>query len=173
MAISVEHYGTLTEANEFFTNRLHETAWTVSDTSDRAKALIAATEIIDALNFKGAKAAVYSLLQSNCEATLQEQRDADATQTLQFPRDNDTVIPESIRRACYEIAHALLDDRDPEIELENLSATSHSIGRISTKHDRTSGPAEHLVNGVPSVTAWRLLRPFVRDGSRIRLRRTS
>ncbi len=63
MAISTSYYGDLTEANAYFAMRLHETAWTDADLADRPKALWAATQIIDTLNYKGFKNPVYLLLQ--------------------------------------------------------------------------------------------------------------
>ena len=153
MAITQQHYGDLAEADAYFANRLHEVAWSTSSNTDRTKALIAATSIIDALNFKCDKSA--------------------STQVLEFPRGTDTTVPEAVRRACYEIAHSLLDGKDPELELENLSAISQTFGQVRTGYDRESGPLEHLVNGVPSAIAWRLLRPFLRDGQSVRLRRSS
>ena len=49
--ISVNFYGTVDDATAYFANRLHESAWTSADPADRPKALWAATQIIDTLNF--------------------------------------------------------------------------------------------------------------------------
>src|SRR4051812_38647549 len=102
MAINTDYYGTLSEANAYFGSRLHETAWTDADVADRPKALWAATQIIDTLNYKGTKATVYTLLAANPCATQAEIRDAEDAQVLEFPRGTDTEAPEAIRRACYE-----------------------------------------------------------------------
>jgi hypothetical protein len=183
MAISTSYYGDLSEANAYFAMRLHETAWTDAAVEDRPKALWAATQIIDTLNFKGYKAPVYTLLQtynltdipsaygSYDSPTREEIMAAEASQELEFPRGADTEVPEAIRRACYEIAHCLLDGKDPEIELENLGIVSQGYSSVRTTFSRTHVPVEHIVNGVPSALAWRLVIPFLRDDDAIRISR--
>lgn len=49
LAIDASDYGDLSEANAYFAMRLHETAWTDANPTDRPKALWAATQIIDTL----------------------------------------------------------------------------------------------------------------------------
>jgi hypothetical protein len=171
--ISASYYGTLEEADDYFANRLHETAWSDADVADRPKALWAATQIIDTLNYKGYKAPVFTLLDSNPLATQEEIRAAEITQDLEFPRGTDTEVPEAIRRACYEIAHSLLDGKDPELELENLGVISHGYSSVRTTYSRNQVPIEHLINGVPNALAWRLIRPFLRDGDTIKISRIS
>jgi hypothetical protein len=171
--ITATYYGSLLEANNYFDMRLHETAWTGADVADRPKALWAATQIIDTLNYKGQKAAVYSLLLANPNATTAQLRDAEASQPMEFPRGSDTSVPESIRRACYEIAHSLLDGKDPELELENLGIISQGYSSVRTTYQRSQVPIEHLINGVPNALAWRLIRPFLRDGDQLKISRIS
>ena len=173
MAITNETYGTLSEANEYFALRLHSTAWLDSSVADRPKALWAATLIVDALNFKGYKAPVYALLAATPLATSEEIRTAEASQALEFPRGEDTVVPEDIRRASYEIAYAILDGKDPELELENLGIVSQGYASVRTTYARNQVPIEHIVNGIPSPQAWRWLKPFLRDDDAIRLSRVS
>ena len=168
-----DYYGTLSEANEYFDNRLHESAWYGARPSDRPKALIAATRIINTLNFKGYKSPVYDLLEADSEATDEEIREAEATQPNEFPRGSDTEVPEDIRIACYEIAHSLLDGKDPELELENLGISSQGYESVRTTFSRSQVPIEHIINGVPNASAWRLLRPFLRDEDAIKLARVS
>ena len=185
MAISTTHYGDLTEANAYFAMRLHESAWTDASLAERPKALWAATQIIDTLNYKGFKNSVYLLLQQYklsdiptaiadyASPTIEEIMIAESSQELEFPRGADTEVPEAIRRACYEIAHTLLDGKDPELELENLGIVSQGYSSVRTTFSRTHVPVEHIVNGVPSATAWRLLVPFLRDDDAIRVSRVS
>jgi len=185
MAISTSYYGDLTEANAYFSMRLHETAWSDASPADRPKALSAATQIIDTLNYKGYKHPVYVLLQeydlkeipsavgSYTAPTLEQIRLAEASQELEFPRGADTEVPEAICRACYEIAHTLLDGKDPELELENLGIESQGYASVRTTFSRKHVPVEHIVNGVPSALAWRLLVPFLRDDDAIRVSRVS
>ncbi len=151
--ITIEYYGTLQEANDYFGCRLHERVWSESSPADRKRALWAASLIIDALNFKGDK---YS-----------------ESQYLEFPRDADTEVPEEIRVASYEIAHELLDGKDPDLELETLGIISQHIHSTTTSYSRNQVPIEHIINGVPSVQAWRLLLPFLREEDAIVLSRIS
>jgi hypothetical protein len=163
----------MVEATEYFSHRLHEIAWSDATDADREKALIAARGIIDALNYKGEKAVVYTLLQGNTSATQEEIRAAEISQPLEFPRGADTVVPEAIRIAEYEIAYALLDGKDPEMELENLAIEAMSYSGVKTSYARTGLPTEHTINMVPSSVAWRLLKPFLRDSDSLKLSRLS
>lgn len=173
MAFIFSHYGTIIEANDYFANRLHETVWTESNNSDRAKGLIAATRTIDALNYKGDKNPICVLLQGTPSATEEEIRDAGLTQDLKFPRGVDTVVPDVIKFACFEIAYSLLDGKDPEIELENLAVVRQKYQSVNLEYNRENVPIEHIVNMIPSSIAWRWLRPFLVDEDRIILRRVS
>lgn len=193
MSINTTYYGTLQEAQDYFDARLHEIAWSSAAVADRPKALWAATQIIDTLNYKGYKAPVYALLQtlglteiphtttfitrngdvSQLQPTLDQLQAANATQALEFPRGADTDVPEAIRIACYEIAHSLLDGKDPEMELENLGIVSQGYAAVRTTYQRSQTPIEHLINGVPNAMAWRLIRPFLRDGDALKISRIS
>lgn len=164
------YYGSTAGAHAYFATRLHEFAWTQASPQDRPKALFAATQLIDSLGFKGQKAAVCAL---PCGATDAERREANLGQVLEFPRGSDTVVPRDIQIACYEIAHSLLDGKDPEQELEALGITSTGYSSVRTTYDRSKVPIEHLVNGVPNAYAWRLIRPFLRDGEALKLSRVS
>jgi hypothetical protein len=173
MALNTTVYGTQAEADEYFANRLHETAWTNATAADRSKALIAARGIIDDLNYKGDKHSVYTLLAANPSATEDEIRSAEASQALEFPRGADTAVPEAVRIAEYEIAYSLLDGKDPEMELENLAINAMGYGAVKTSYERSQLPIEHIINMVPSSAAWRLLRPFLRDSDALKLSRLS
>lgn len=183
--IDTSYYGTLQEANDYFSMRLHEHAWFGADITDRPKALWAAAKIIDTLNYKGYKKPVYDLLKAHGLAeiptalgsysrpTQEEIIAAEQSQALEFPRGADTEAPEAIRIAEYEIAHTLLDGKDPEMELENLGIISQGYASVRTTFSRTHVPVEHIVNGVPSAMAWRLILPFLRDDDAIKVSRVS
>ena len=173
MAITQYYYGDVSEADEYFAMRLHERAWLIASVATKPKALWAASLIVDALNFKGVKHTVYTLLQANPSASAENIRQAEAAQPLEFPRGADTEVPQAIRIASYEIAHALLDGKDPEMELENLGITSQGFGSVRTAYNRSQVPIEHIINGIPSAAAWRLLKPFLRDDEAIKLSRIS
>ena len=176
MAINTSIYGSLEEADEYFGSRLHEIAWTEATLANRQKALIAARSIIDALNYKGVKHSVYTLCGPAPETSGASQDDiqtAEASQPLEFPRGDDTAVPEAIRVAEYEIAHSLLDGKDPELELENLAVSAMGYGAVKTNYERSQLPIEHIINLVPSSVAWRLLKPFLRDSDALKLSRLS
>ncbi len=182
MALNFDYYGKqsgdtpaarLAEASAYFAQRLHETAWTGASDTDREKALIAARGVIDTLNYKGYKHSVYTLLAANPSATQEQIQAAEAAQALEFPRGADTTVPEAIRIAGYEIAYALLDGKDPELELENLAVTSMGYGAVKAAYERSQLPIEHIINLVPSSVAWRLLKPFLRDSDVLKLSRVS
>lgn len=185
MPIFYDFYGTLGEANEYFENRLHEHAWSTASPEDRRKALIYATRLIDTLNFKGQKSTVHELLvnkgcstnlhaavQAEC-VTIDEVQEASYEQNTEFPRGDDIYVPRDIKLATYEIAHSLLDDKDPEMELERLSVISQGYASVRVRYDRTHNPLEHLMNMIPNAYAWRLIRPFLRDEDATILRRMS
>ena len=173
MSLDLTYYGSISEATSYFGSRLHEYAWSDADVLDRPRALFAATQVVDSLNFKGSKHTVYELLQANAEAELEDIQAAEASQPLEFPRGADTVVPEAIRKAVYEIAHSLLEGKDPEMELEQLGITSQGYASVRTTYSRSQVPIEHIVNGIPNALAWRWIRPFLRDEDAIRLSRVS
>ena len=190
--IDSTYYGTIDEANAYFAGRLHATAWTCADPADWPKALLAASRIIDKLNYKGHKATVWALLKQYLgtewfprnwpyittdswpyRPSREDLEAAELSQPLKFPRGSDTVVPEAIRQACYEIAFNLLDGRDPEIELEAMAINHQAYGSVQTTYSRDQVPLEHIINGVPSIVAWRLIRPFLRPADEIKLSRVS
>lgn len=140
------------EAQLYFDGRVGSECWDSSDSTERLKALKHATRIIDRLNFVGCK--------------------ADANQELQFPRNGDTVVPQAIKHAVCEIALALLDGVNPELEFENINMVSQGYGAVRSTFDRSVKPA-HILAGVPSFTAWTYLKPYLRDTLSVDLHRTS
>ncbi len=145
-------YATIAEADALFFDRiLNKRPWECAGSSERDIALAQATDIIDRLNFLGEK--------------------TDENQTNQFPRKDDTVVPDDIKRASSAIALALLDGVDPELEYENLHLKSQGYGSIRASYDQVP-PQPHTVAGIPSVTAWRYLKPYLRDPNTIDLFRT-
>ena len=164
-------------------------AWNDADDADKPKALLAARRLIDNLTFKGDKHSVWVFHQQTpppgatrpmapstgepTEQYRQEERAAEASQPLEFPRGADTTVPEAIRRAEYELAYSLLDGVDPQMELENLSVTAQGYAEVRTHYERNMVPIEHLINLVPNPLAWSLLKPFLRDDQAVRLSRVS
>jgi len=81
---------------------------------------------------------------------------------MQFPRNGDTLVPADIQSAAAEIALALLDGVNPELEFENIHMTSQGYGGVRSSFDRSVKPP-HILSGVPSFTAWTYLKPYLRD----------
>lgn len=147
----MSYYGTLVEADEYFTTKLYRDSWFQTDPDLKVKALTDATERIDRLNFKGERSS--------------------SNQELQFPRDGLDETPKNIKRATYEVAYQMLDGRDPEIDYQLLRKTSTGVGPSRISNDTRLIP-QHIVNGIPSLLAWSYIKPFLRDRSRIALRRS-
>lgn len=146
-----EYYGTVAEADTYFGYKLYGSIWLANDPNNKVKALIEATVRIDNLNFIGSK-------------TSDEQ-------ALQWPRNGATVVHEKVLNATYEVAYQLLDGRDPDLEFELLRKESSNVGPSNSSIDTNIVP-EHIVNGIPSVLAWRLLKPLIRPNTCIRLNRS-
>ena len=146
-------YATIAEAQTYFDGRLNTDAWDdATDDAEKNKALTMATTLIERLNFRGEK--------------------ADSAQELQFPRGNDTVVPQDVKNACAEVALALLDGVDPELEFDNLRMKAQAYGVVKSTYDTERAP-EHYVAGIPSSIAWRFLKPYLRSVFTVRLDRVS
>lgn len=146
------YYGTQSRATVYFNKRLNTRVWDEALYNDRDAALIMATRAIDKLNFAGDK--------------------NDSEQALQFPRGDDTEIPVDIEYATYEVALALLDGYDPDQEVETLGVLSETYSGVRSTYD-ANHVNEHIRAGIPSIEAWDLLRPYLRDPTQVRLSRVS
>lgn len=139
------------EAQTYFEqNKLDYRAWLNTTSTQREKALLIATKQIDRLNYKGQK--------------------ADEDQENEFPRGSDTEVPQPIKDACAELAYALLDGRDPEMEFDTTYVVSKKIGPVSTTSNPKANRA-HIAAGIVSVTAWSLLLPFLENVRSIKVER--
>lgn len=162
--VSITAYGSVANADLYFSFSLGVKRWEASSPANKRKALISATRLIDTLNYAGEK--------------------AEAGQVLQFPRKNvyvdpltqdsttteDDNVPADIKIATYIVALRLLEGYDPDKEADLLSAGSTKFGQIGTTYNREYIP-EHMRAGIPSATAWRHLRPYLRDPYEISLAR--
>lgn len=147
----MNYYGSLTEANDYFTNKLYADVWFANDPDLRVKALKDATQRVDRLNFIGIR--------------------TDSSQELQFPRNGSNEVPVNIKRATFEIAFQLLDGRDPELEYNLLRKQTIGIGPTRSINDTKLIPL-HIANGIPSLLAWSYIKPYLRDKSRLKLQRS-
>jgi len=145
-------YASVVEGDEYFEERLFADVWEDATDADKLKALKMATRSIDRLNFKGAKAS--------------------STQSLQFPRGEDTAVPQPIKDACCEEAFALLDGVQPDMEIENLGIVAEGFSSARTTYAKDV-VLPHKVAGIASPISWRLLLPFLRSISTISLDRVS
>lgn len=149
-------YLTVAEANSYFSNRLHKLAWDEATSCSKATALTEATERIDRLRFAG------WLVEDN--------------QANEFPRYYDYVdgadgteeVPEDIEKATAEVALALLDGVDPELEFENLTVSSNAYSSVRTSRNTQLTPA-HVAAGIPSALAWRYLLPWLAPDKSIQI----
>lgn len=149
---TVPFYGTLERADNYFAMMLEGQRWAYTPRLKRVQALVSATKRIDRLNFVGEM--------------------ADASQPLQFPRGTDTTVPVDIEQACYELALVLLKGVDPDTEADNLTADVQAYGSLRSEYDR-SITLPYIRAGIPSLTAWNLLFPYLDPVRGITLRRVS
>lgn len=128
-------YVTLTEANDYFADRLNVAEWDAADNETREKALITATRRIDEETFRGRKAST--------------------TQALKWPRVNvqdedglyfdSTSIPERVKQATFMAALELLKaDYLAESYLGNYSFMSAGNFQFKQFTQQSAGrlPAE-------------------------------
>lgn len=175
------YYGTYNEAVTYFEGRLHTDAWDSASTSNRVKALTQATLLIDNLNYKGVKAAVYDIMYDaegvrytgDDFPTEDEIIAADITQPLEFPRGKDTAVPTNIKYACFEFAFALLEGFDPDIAAEEARVTKRHYSAVGTTYADGDLSSEYLLYGIPNGTVWRWLLPYLVDNRSVKLRRVN
>ena len=148
------HYGTVSKTGDYFQNeRLNSSEWFEFDADDHTRALNQATRLIENLNFIGDK--------------------ADDAQELEFPRGTDTTVPKDIEIACYEVAFALLvEGRDVEFESDQHPEVAASLGQGRVRTD-PNARQEHVAHSIPSVAAWRHLKPYLRPRDTVTLSRVS
>lgn len=151
LSASNSYVSSLAEADTVFDSIFTVRAWPDATTVQKEKALIEATSRIDRLNFRGEKSS--------------------ASQALQFPRRNDTSIPADIQKATCLVADMLLDGFDPEHEYNLLRVKTSKFDAIT--ETANENVPEHIVAGIPSIEAWRYLRPYLRGPQTVRIDRLS
>lgn len=137
-------------ADSYFYDRYGADGWWDESELNKRRLLNTATLIINNLNFTGDK--------------------SDPDQEDEFPRGTDTEVPVQIKRACCEIALCIMNGSEPNYDFDTLfdASTNLDIGRLTTDPNQVNIAKVH---GVPSIVAWGMLRPFLRDGSVITLSR--
>ena len=139
------------DANDYFSLRLHSDPWDEASEQDQTKALTMATKIINKFAYIGDKTSL--------------------TQENEFPRDEETEVPTEIKEACCEIALKLLDEVDPDMEIENLNKVQSMFVNVRNNYDKSFIPS-HKAVGVPSAQAWQLMLPYLRDSRDVFVIRT-
>lgn len=187
-ATFVDFYGTVQEADVFFSQRLNTLPWDNADPETKQKSIIHATQIIDKLNYGGEQANDGQVLQfprknifvdtslifssnstppappgfevvgTNDEGTIFESKDVN--------------VPVEIKQATYLTGLALIDGWDPDTEAANLHVIVDKYGAASTSYNY-AGIAPYILAGLPSITVWNLLQPFLRDPHAMSLTRSS
>lgn len=129
-------YVNLTEANEYFSNRLHADAWAEASDADKEKALQQATKAIDRMPLIGRKAV--------------------SEQTLAFPRHPEIKIPAAVKEACCEEALAILERGNSQRrKLQQEGVQSFTLGNMNETFAVGAG------KGLLSQEAMELLRPWL------------
>lgn len=146
------HYGTIAEADLFFTQEYldKDQLWAQEPVDNKTAALSMATRAIEGLNFAGSK---------NSES-----------QELEFPRGDDTQVPDDVKHATYILALEILDGADVNFMTNKLSENAMIHGGARNRRTTEFIPA-HLRNGIPSADSWNLLKPYLRDPGAITLSR--
>lgn len=140
------------EANAYFDNRMFTEDWDEAGSVERNKALRHSTILIDRLKYKGCK-------------TVE-------TQDREFPRGGDTTVPVDIQYACAEITLQLLSGHDLELVAEGQDQTKLFFGPATVNRDPNHSHIA-FAHGIPSVTAWSFLKPYLLDPREVILRRAN
>lgn len=153
LTVNTNTYISLEDANDFFNTRLNSDIWDFASDTDKAKALITATQKIDTLAFRGTK---YLL-----------------SQTLQFPRAyhsyalsnrwgnmpyssivTESTVPEDIKRAVCLEAQSLLEGASSRTIAQQQGVKSIKAGNFTEVYVGAPRP-------VYSIDAMDLLKPYM------------
>lgn len=140
LTVGTNTYGTLEEANTYFSDSLNSQKWFDLAYTVRIKALITATRRIDSLTFKGKKS-IYS-------------------QPLSFPRNySSEEIPPEVKKATFEEALETVGEMlspDERVKLQKLGVTRVSFGDASETYNGSASTRKLL-----SQEALNLLKPHI------------
>lgn len=142
------------EANAYFQYRLGTQKWDAASEDDQNAALQMASDDIDKLPLRGFRRST--------------------TQLRRFPRDYapDDLVPEAVKFATCELALEYLKGVDPHKEYELLTRREMVYATIREQRHATR-VEPHVVAGIPSLRAFNLMVPFLRDERSARLVRKS
>lgn len=148
---TLDAYGCTHEADCYFDERLGSESWESATTPNKEKALKQATRLIDRFSYIGSRTA--------------------DLQPREFPRNGATTIPRDIEIACYEIALKLLEGFDIDKAIAGNRVTGRRFADVATNYNESI--PEHISVGIPSLTAWQYLKPYLRNPGSIVLERRS
>ena len=134
-------YATLAEADTYLECVLNKDAWELTTDARRTTALAQATNNIRALNVP------------------------DFSDVTLYP-----TVPQNIIDATTEIALKLLEGYDPEFELEQSRVKSQTFDRIK-QVNKEGEISLHIIAGVASSTAFRILLQYLPNPTTVRLDR--
>lgn len=147
----MSNYVTISDAESYFATRLDTDVWDDASDADKTAALTQATAAINRLNYRG--------------------RRTSESQVNQFPRYDDSDVPEDVENACCELALAFLDGVDQQHEFDNLQVKSQKMDIVQSTY--TGEVPINIVAGIPSIEAWRYLLPYLRDFNSPSMRRVT
>jgi hypothetical protein len=176
-------YITRQGATAYFANKLFTSLWGSTSPQNQDISLTQASGIIDCLKFVGEKNASWlvrvQLIGGSdprnvilTDAQELQIVQAGLTQALEFPRGADTVVPVDIQNACCEIAFALLNGVDPDMDMQQSWIKSQGFSVVRTSYENSYIP-EYIQAGIPSPTAWKFLKKYVYDNYDITLKRVT
>ena len=147
----IEYYGSSYDGSRYFEDKLASDYWTNADAATRRKALIEATSIIDRLNFYSTK--------------------TDESQKLQFPRNEETDIPDDVNFAAYEVSILLISGLRPEDYIANAGVKSDAFESLKVTY--TDTVPQHISTGLMSPKALMYLLPYLRVSGSVDIKRVS
>lgn len=134
-------YNTVDEANTYLSMDMNADEWQACD--QKSQALEQAYRAINRLNFKGEK--------------------TEDDQSGEFPRNGDTTVPQAILDAECELALRFAQGVDPELEDEARRIKQSAFANVKTTYKDADSELPHVIAGIPSAKAWRLLLPYLSD----------
>lgn len=176
-ASNANSYLTVADADTIAGTMLSTKAWGTATTTNKTKALVAATRYLDQLDWVGTKAATtQALLWPRSDATCGEKS------------YSSTVIPEEVKYATFDLADALLKDATllttspagsneliPGIPNADLRSASVDVLRVEFKETgSTSSPQKNALTVLPHLVGLLgclcLSKPFSAVGRVVALR---
>ena len=104
------------------------------------------------------------------KALIQATRSIQALNVPVF--DDPLLVPEDFKIATTEIALKLLDGYDPEVEMYNTGIKSLGFDKLQQTNKSDEVPL-HIIAGIPSISAFNILKAYMPDITTIHLGRAN